>query len=527
MPIVYETDAPVAAAASIAQQLARRSSGYGGGGGGSGGGGGGGGGRGYGSNIPYDTGIQDAIQFRDSSQFAEQRQAQEFQGGFDRQQLAGEQRLNEQHQQFQLQANLQEVTLSQQERMRLQRLKNSIGEVSSDPSLSDQEKSDYIQQIKYNIDPLQRRLAQEKLEQEKITKEALVENRRAQAGLREEEAKVHATKFEDRTKYFVPPNVLSQIASDIAGNANLPPMSPQDRDAFIDQLARQEAMKQGLGVTMFQQKLGHWEAIGPGGAADMGGKSGTGGSGSPGAVGSSSRGHTTDHPSGVTADHYDKIHAEVIDSVDRKIKMTKKNLDTGKEDFLYPQTPEWRKEAIDSEFKARLDRLKEYQAQAPPRPAGGGYKSPFTQEPAPGTPPSGGTPAAAATPAAPSMEGANKLSQALANQFLSRDDLSPEQRTKAAEAIGVQRRLLDTVGGDFKKLNGEDLKKFKEAADVLDAVPKPSQGPRGPAVFNPAQSQEAGRAVQDMARQFYGGGGSIPGNVPSLGELAKRLKGGR
>lgn len=312
MPIVYETPAPVAAAAGVYQALEarnardRRFAA-------AGGGGGGGGGRGYSyGSVPYDTGIQDAIQFRDSLQFGQQRQAQDTQAGYDRQRMAIEGEMAQDRQRFQLQAELHGVELSQQERMRLQRLKNSVGEVSSDPTLSDQEKADFISQIKYNIDPLQRRLAQEKLSQEKIVKESMAEQRQAQAAFEKQRLDIMAKTVADRVQFIPDSTQLAAVVEDFTKNVGPPLTAMFGADVakrMIGEMAQQEALKQGLGTHAYLQpdgKLMPMKGENPDGSPSSG-----------------SRGKAaSDHPSGLTQQDYLKAVEQATAQATREAGMT-------------------------------------------------------------------------------------------------------------------------------------------------------------------------------------------------------------
>lgn len=399
MPIVYETAAPIAQFGAVARDSAAAA------------GGGGGYGRGYGSQIPYDTGIQDAIQFRDQHQFRMAAQGQETQARFDALRANQEGELAMQNQRFQLQAELQQVELSQTERMRLQRLKNAVGEVSADPTLTDVEKADLIQQLKFNVDPLQRRLSQERLKQEQMVKESMVEQRRADAALKEEAAKVHASGFDARTHYYVDPQTLAAITEDFKKNT---PMSHLIPPAAFEQMARQEAMRQGLGKPFFQQSPGKWEAIGPGAAGrDMGGDGdGTGrGTGRGG----------TDHPSGLTAQEYSRLHGDAAHTVDRRIAAKERDGET--------VSDEVRQQMIERELEARLGGLKKYAEQAPQKQQKG-YASPFA-------------PAAAAKPAGPiaPMEVRTAALDRLADR-VNVSALDPQQKAEANGFLKSAQKLI-------------------------------------------------------------------------------------
>jgi hypothetical protein len=254
MPIEYESPAPIAAAAAIYQRLANR--GYGVnvppafGGGGYGGGHGG-----YGGGPNW---MQAAINHRDDSQFA-QEQATAATQVQARDQFAQEQENSRQQQQFQLQAQLHDIELSQQERMRLVRMKNAVGEVSADPTLSDGEKAEMIAQLKTGISPLQTRLAKEKLQQEQLLKNSMAEEHAAKAMMFQNTIKLQSAKFDDRTYYHVDPPTLSKITDDILRQH--PELQGRASPDEITEMARKEAMRQGLGTMMYQHEAGKWKPM--------------------------------------------------------------------------------------------------------------------------------------------------------------------------------------------------------------------------------------------------------------------------
>lgn len=309
------------------------------------------------SQGPYDTGIQDAIQFRDTMyDRRDQFNASQGPNARDVYQQTGAETM--QRQRFELQAQLHDTELSQSERMRLQRLKNSIGEITSDPTLTDEEKKEYISQIKYNISPLQQRLAQEKLQMDQMVKNSMVDDLNARAKLKEDHAKLNAMTFEDRKFYDVPPEVMAEIIADINKNGGSP-LNPKE----IEDMARKEAMRQGLGTMMYQHKPGEWIALEK---AESAGKASSSSAAGKNASGSN-------HPTGLSASEFRKE----LNDIDKIVhgEQSQKN-DEGT--FVNPQSVDW---ANERRRQLREERgvpasFAEYQKMQP-APEKSGYKSRF------------------------------------------------------------------------------------------------------------------------------------------------------
>lgn len=484
MPIVYETEAPVAAAASIYDRLARHrqlvGEGYGGGGGG------GGGGRGYQyGNVPYDTGIQDAIQARDQMQFAQQRQAQNTQAGYDQQRMQTEGAMAQDAQRFQLQAQLHDVELSQQERMRLQRLKNSIGEVQNDPTLTEEEKNDFTSQLKYNIDPLQRRLAQEKLSQEKMVKESMAEQKQAQAALEKQRQDIMAKSVADRVSFIPDATQLAKIAEDYTKNVG-PHLTalygPDAAQKIIGQMAQQEALKQGLGSHAYLQPDGkltpmHGE-VGASGELDKSGKGSKGDGG-------------VDHPSGLGPQDYMKAREHAIGQLQREQAMTKEN-EFGQKQPRYPEldTPEGYQKRLKELMGGLPADYSEYNA-AKPAQKTKGYQSRFA---APDTGKGPQTPADAsqkpfdfadAKSQTPEQQGQVQQFASVGKEIMGAK-ASFEERQAAAAALGEAQSLL-MKSGSVGNMNADQKRKYVAAMNTVAGVLKGGQHtPAAAAASSPA-----------------------------------------
>lgn len=375
MPIVYETEAPVAAAAGVYDRLANYRGSYGGGGGG-----GGGGGRGYGGGgIPYDTGIQDAINNRDQMQFQQQATAQRADNQILTERMQQQGAMAQDRQRFELQAQLHEVELSQQERMRLQRLKNAIGEVSSDATLTDQEKSDYVQQLKYNIDPLQRRLSQEKLQQEKLVKDSIADQKTAAAAFEKQRLDVLGKSTQDRMSFVPDATSLAEATDDITANVGeklTAQFGPERAKAMIAQMAQEEVLKQGLGSHFIMQPDGKLMPL----DGHSGMKSDGDGSGK-----------AASHSSDDHAKLYDRASAQVDKERSRR---KPKEDGSDSQEWLHPQDAESRNKMIAGEI-ANIQKHME----GAPRPAGKkAYTSKYAAAQAATAAPSTQVAAAAAQP---------------------------------------------------------------------------------------------------------------------------------
>lgn len=309
MPIDYETSVPAAGFAALANQSAYEASlrnrqfalqqQYQIGAGGVGGYGHGG--YGHGGYGAYDTGIQDAIFQRDALGFQMRHADQQVVASQQSQAFAANAAMNEQQQRYQLQAQLQETELTQQERMRLQRMKNAVGDVMSNPNLSAQEKNDYVTQLKTGINPLEHRNAVQRMAIEKQQKEAMAEQYQALAGLRKQEADVTAKSAADRTSFIPDPAELAKITEDLRStNPNLPPN-------VVSQMATSEAIRQGLGSHVFQEGYGKFRVLNGYGADKSAGATGTGGA----------AGEFT-HPSGIKPIDYIKVLEHAHSMVDKR-----------------------------------------------------------------------------------------------------------------------------------------------------------------------------------------------------------------
>ncbi len=439
-----------------------------------------GGGRGSGGGGG-DSDIQAAINNRDANAMRAGMYLSDRDTQVNRDQFQQQAAVNMQQGRFELQAQLQEAELSQQEKMRLARMKNAVGEVSADPSLSAEEKSDMILQLKTGIDPYENRLKKQRVAQEQLVKEQMVEQRRAATALAEEELAVHAKKMTDRTSFVPDPIALAEIAADMRANMPNAAMIPQ---GLIMQMAEQEAMVQGLGTHLFQKSARNWDVL-PG----AGGEKGKGKGKDDGA----------DHPLMMTPQDYTKQRAAIVADI-RKDAAATKDVDGTK----VPVDP------FIQDRKGREDRLKEimeqeglpftlteFNAMRPKAEAGtkSGYKSKFGRPEV----------AAAATPAGPgeklepfdpskpeTMKPVQRQMVAsledVAKGAMEQPGLTGEERQTVVHNVQEAGVLLRKYGSveNMTRENPEDRAKHDELLAEVKRImkptgPKPKIGSRPPA----------------------------------------------
>lgn len=467
MPVRYEPSAPVAAAGNIyeqnyALQLQRQNAeqqaqmaaaaSHGGGGGGYGGGGG------------FD--IQSAIQHRDQMQFAQERDNLNRNTVDAGQQFQANVAQKMQRDKFKLEAELSQTQLSQQENMRLQRMKNAIGDVQNDATLSSEEKADMVTQLKTGIDPLARRQAAAKLAMDQQQKEAMAEQYNAQAALRKQEAEVTGKTAKERTSFVPDPKHLSDIVADLQDKV---PYTLADRDATISKMAEAEAMRQGLGHHIFQEGYGKWKILsGPGSDADKQ------------AAAAAGKGKDSGHPTGLDPQQYLKAREQAEAQAHKEQTIMVDN--NGVKSSVHPQTIEWKNERVQQILKSMglPANMQEYGSQL--KATGGGGKSGYNRDAAPWNKGRASPGAAAAAPPAetPAGQGAaanvdgtaavaaiNRKANDHANAVLNDDRIPGPVRTQLAEKIGVVRRLLTAAGGNPDKLDRDKRAQYDEAAAYI------------------------------------------------------------
>lgn len=444
MPIVYETAAPIAAAGAVGfaqeqaqqrQRSAQMAAAAGQGGGFRGG-----------RDDGFD--IQSAIQNRDMMQFRQQQQADSMAPSARDQFLASAEMTQATHRAT-LQQQLAQSELSQQENMRLQRMRNAVGEVSADPTLTDDEKSNLILQLKTGIDPLQQRLTKTKLAQETLQKQAMTDSYNQLAALRQAEAKANTQSFEEKTTYWVPPDTIANIVADLKENSPLGGMVPPE---VMGKIAQEIAMKQGLGVHMMRKSNGDFEPIQASGGA-------SGSRSSAGGKGASQEGR---HESGLDVNKWLTARAHIEDMVDNAAAQTVTDANTGGKSPSRPelQSPEGRQKEVERRLRAAgiPANLDEFQSGVK-KPEQKGYKSPYEKPPVTIPNPfnqwlDGGDPAAAA-PAKP--EPFNPLKP---------ESLKPEQR-RLVEKSNETAGRIETSGVLDPMQKREALKLHREAGAIL------------------------------------------------------------
>lgn len=491
MPIVYESPAPIGIAANtydrttllqqqlLAQQLRHsQTDGYGGGPGG--------GNRGGGSDI------QAAINNRDQMQ-AQQNQANFAANGVSQSQVyASQSQAAQQQQAAQLQAQLQQTELTQSENMRLTRMKNAIGDVQNDPTLSTEEKNNYTMQLRTGIDPMEKRQQLANLKAQELLNTSKSNENDQQTAFKNRSLKISAMAAPDRRVFSADPAALASIVSDL--KSVHPEMSQED----AGKLAQETALAQNLGVHGTLQPDGKIEydthlnpdgtPIGKGGASGSG--SSGGGSGSPGQLDLKQWLDLRKHAE-------DAIRAKGTEKKDSDIPGIK--VDKHPE---LADAAEFSKAVIqhlrDMKVPATFD---EFQGQQKPQEKKGydPSKAPWNKNRV----------ATVATPEVPTPAGQvngvspaaiDKKSNERVNDILTRPDLPQAVKLQAGEKIGVMRRLFQKTGGNIAKLTEGERAQWNEADKYLkDNVPDQVGAPAGEQ--QPATSAPPAAAPE---RGFFG-----------------------
>lgn len=191
---------------------------------------------------------------------------------------------NMQRERFQQQADLNETELSQQEKMRLARLKNSLGEIAADPTLTNDEKNEFAAQLKYKISPLEMRMTKQKMDMDRITKESMVEAKQMETAIFQQRLKAATGNASDLFHWEPDEDFLAEEserlraefkearAAGVGGFA-----TPEAEAAAIKKMAIQNSILAKRGKKFIQSSFGKWDAVdsgGGGGATGSSGKSG-------------------------------------------------------------------------------------------------------------------------------------------------------------------------------------------------------------------------------------------------------------
>lgn len=321
MPIVYESAAPIGLAENIYNTAAQREaalrsrefalqqaqvSNRGGGG--------------------YDDGgMQAAINNRDSNQIRTQSENDQYNVVSAGQVFGAQAAQAQQKQGYALQAQLQQTELTQQENMRLQRVRNAVGEISADPSLSDSEKSEMIYKAKGIEGPLAHRQAMAKMAAETQAKEQQASEFKFHAATRQFALDTMGKTAANRQSFVPDVQQLAAITQHLDESLpQYPAMMGGDqlRKAHIEQMAKEEAIRQGLGTTYMMAPDGTMHPISGPGSKDHEQmlKNAEG----------PQRGE-------MTLEGYLKIHQHALDAVSRKAKETKEGSFPGEKVAAHPE----------------------------------------------------------------------------------------------------------------------------------------------------------------------------------------------
>lgn len=422
--------------------------------------------------------MQAAIQHRDQMQFAQQQQVDA--NANQQSQQAFQSRNNQQR--ASLDAQLSQEQLTQQEQMRLARMKNAVGDVTSDPTLSDAEKADMVMQLKTGISPLEQRSTQAKLKAQQQLNEEKTSQMQLQGALQKAHLDALGKSSADRTSFVPDPVHLAAISDDL--NKKLPQFpalagGDQARQAHIAQLANEEAVKQGLGSHVLTHADGKETIIsGPGSKEHESRLKGDGTGG-----GGAARGEEMTHEKFLKAREY----AERI--VDKRATEMKEGTILGTKVLAHPelQDLEKRAEAVKKHLRdiGAPTTFEELEAMKKDKPKGYGYdpdRAAWNKaKPAAAATTPAGENAPAAAPKPEVIESINNKAKAQANGYLNDTRLAPPVRTQMAVSVGIMRRALVSVGGDASKLTGkakeefEAARKFMNANDPEKAAPQVAQ----------------------------------------------------
>jgi hypothetical protein len=462
-------------------------------------------GRGGGGPSGGGLDMQAAIQHRDQMQFAQQQQVD----ANSNQQSAQNAQSRNNQQRASLDAQLSQEQLTQQETMRLARLNNAVGDVTSDPTLSDEEKRDLVMQLKTNKSPLEQRQQAAKLKSQQLANEEKTKEMQLQGAIQKHHLDALGKSVSDR-KSFVPDDVhLAAIAEDLDKKLpQFPDISggEQTRQAVIAKLAHEEAVRQGLGSSVVLSPDGKTQHFisGPGSKDHELMLKGEHAGGL--------RGEEMTHEKFLKAREY----AERI--VDKRATETKEGDIPGTKVLAHPELQDLdkRAEAVKKHLKdiGAPTTFEELEAMKKDRPKGYGYdpeRAAWNKaKPAAAATTPAGEGAPAATPPPEHIEAIKKQSRTQANNYLNDTRLPADVRPKMAQAASTIGQLVAKVGGDPSKLTGSDKEEFDKAVSTIDANDPdkgPPQGPpTGPGGPQPAAPDSGGNAGTWWNRQVSGAG---------------------
>jgi hypothetical protein len=409
--------------------------------------------------------MQAAIQHRDQMQFAQQQQVDA--NANQQSQQAFQSRNNQQR--ASLDAQLSQEQLTQQETMRLARLNNAVGDVTSDPTLSDEEKRDLVMQLKTNKSPLEQRQQAAKLKSQQLANEEKTKEMQLQGALQKAHLDALGKSSADRTSFIPDPEHLSAISDDLNKTLpQFPAVSGGDaaRQKVIEKLAHEEAVRQGLGSNVVTSPDGKTQTFisGPGSKEHEARLKGE-------HAGGAARGEEMTHEKFLKAREY----AERI--VDKRATETVEGTIPGTKVPAHPELQDLdkRAEAVKKHLRdiGAPTTFEELEAMKKDKPKGYGYdpdKAAWNKaKPAAAATTPAGENAPAAAPKPEVIESINNKAKAQANGYLNDTRLAPPVRTQMAESVGIMRRALVSVGGDTSKLTGKAKEEFEAARKFMNA----------------------------------------------------------
>lgn len=456
MPIVYETAAPAQAMADVNYDLAARRAELASDAGGFGRGGVYG--RGGGGGGVIDMGDQNALFARNNESFQREADSLNRTGIPNRDLARARWDTEQQADRFRLQAELQQTELTQAEQMRLSRMKNAIGEVASDPTLAEDEKAAIITRLRTGIDPLEQRLVRSRLAAEAQMKNQHAELFEFQAAARKREADIMAKSAKERMHFEPDPTALSEITEDI-----LSTIAPEARkflpEGFVERAAQAEALRQGLGTSMYIQPDGKLVPLGE----------------------SKTKASGTGQQKPTPPFDVSKEWREAWRQAELAQKRSRKEKDSEGKDvtvFENPQDEKWRQnraeELFDTAFEAYTTKKAQADAEAPVQ--GGRYNPKAAswrkgQQPPAQAQPNQEVASDATGDKAEAPIGHRMESLKQSQEQVMASGIPPEDKVKASNAMAEAQHIISTY--PVRKTRPEAAqKRLDELADSIDAIMK-------------------------------------------------------
>jgi hypothetical protein len=138
-----------------------------------------------------------------------------------------------------LQAEMMDLELTTQERMKLSRMKNAVGEIEGDPTLTDEEKADMVGQIKTGISRSEYREQRSRAKAEEQMIQAKVKDFEMQAALQENHLKAVSGGAEDKIVQVPDPQFAKEEALVVRD------LNPEWTDDQVKAAVKEKAIRAG------------------------------------------------------------------------------------------------------------------------------------------------------------------------------------------------------------------------------------------------------------------------------------------